>query len=859
MPFTQSNQKIDLAHAIAQLRSHKMQALFQTIGWQLSNRMAVTIQRQRCTPIANLQGVMAWQVILPSDTPLTPTLRRSLYTEIAEIAALGGRMNSQVSQFTDELQNERRLAMPLVIFIDAEKTRSLWCASAHDSVLYAVEQPTELWAFRLKRLSQYPQRWLSDVETPLPVADADYEIFKQLVVSLRDGITGISPRSDRDSYAMLTLQRLIFIQVMQAKGWLNQDRWYLQNLFGKATQTAKNSFFLSWLQPLYRSLALPKIERPLALIERIGKVPFLERVFDAHPLEETYDAISITDQPFENILGWLSEQLNSGTLNPFVSGRLGYWLWRYREEKSPDATQRQAHISVAMTEAWGKTLCAHSLETFLKNKILEESRFQIFYQQRLDLQQLETVTLNTLLFNANASVCRYLVQEVLPDLRILDPACGSGRLLAALNQRLIEIWAILTGYIEQSQDAQLKIWQSGIDSESATAKVDTTLIVESQPGLLLNLQKRVLKNNLYGIELMADAAETAQFQLLLATLAISTHPKALNPLPDLSFNVLTGNSLIGFIQVDEKHFEQVNQSGTDSVLQGNLLQPLAAESYQTILAEKNLALEHYKSRNQVLAAASNIPSYARASLLREEIAQLDANAQDKLNALLLNYMSQQLGIQYKAMQLADKPQRRLLTLEDIDVLCAFHWGYHFNHIIKCGGFNVIACDPPQGAFKPTTEDFLHRFQDLAVTQAIEADAFKTSKQALSKADPDIAQAWMFYRDFYAYTADYFYRSEQYAHQNPMSKGQSGGKGKSGGKVVRNQLMRERLFVERCFSLLAPKGLVAIALEHKLSADEKAQTLWQYLEGRADCLEQAICAENEIHPRCEQIILSCHKL
>ena len=654
---------------------------------------------------------------------------------------------------------------------------------------------------------------------------------------------------------MLTLQRLILLQSMQRKGWLNGDVWYLQNRFGKALQTGKNCFFSAHLQPLYRSLALPEIERPLALVERIGIVPFLERVFDPHPLEEKYDAIAITDRPFENILGWLSEQSNSDGLNPLASRRLSDWLMRYWAARS-QLTTSEDQSAAQEDSKMVKNLCSFSLETYLKQKILEKSHSRIY-----DSQPFITASLNNLLFNANTSVCRFLIQEVLPELRILDPACGSGRLLLALHQRLVEIFAVLTGYIQQTQDAQLKIWQSGLKSESASisaqpmppasarsisalASARSELYgqelygqelygqeldvqeLDGQPNLLLQLQKRVLKNNLYGIDILEGAAEIARFQLLFATLSTARSPREINPIPDLSFNILSGNSLVGFIQVDEKRFDQVNTDGESSVLQGNLLQPLAADGYKTTLAEKNLAIEHYKSRNQVLAAASIIPAYARASLLKEEIAQLDSKAQSKLNALLLNYMSEQLGIQYKAMQLADKPQRRLLVAEDIDVLQPFHWGYQFNTIIKRGGFDVVVCVPPQGAFKPMPEEFVQRFRDLAIAKSLDAKLLKTSKQALSKADPEVARAWMRYQDIYAYTADYFYRSEQYAHQNPMVKG----------KLVRNQLTKERLFIERCLELMTPGGVGAIALTHKLSEDKKAQTLWQHLQESADCAE-----------------------
>jgi len=852
MPRPQSDQKVDLALAIAQLRSHQLQALFQTLGWQKSDRAPLTINRLRCAAIAQTQGITAWQVILTSETQLTPALERSLYAEIIALDTLISASGKQVTK------------PPLVIVVDEKETRSLWKFSHRESALYVEGQPAEFWKFRLRKLSQYPHSLPSSSGTSA-ATETECEMILQLLERLRDGIQGMTHAADRDHYTALTFQRLIFIQGLQTKGWLDKDPWYLQNRFGRAIQRKKNSFFEDWLKPLYRSLALPEIERPLALSQTIGSVPFVERVFDAHALEERYSAIAISDSPFEDILGWLSEHSNSTALNPLASHKLGLWLSRYWERRSPQTSSEEA--SQIQTSELTKTIRTFSLEDFLKKKILETQ------STPFAKQQFESANLNTLLFSVEASICRHLIQDVIPALRILDPACGSGLLLTDLNRRLVEVSAILTGYIQQTEDAQLRLWQltpelapeltpeiapklaseiaPRIDPEmtdlnSASIAENATFgAEEEQPNLMLTLQKRVMKNNLYGVDIVAGIAETARFQLLLSALEIAKHPDELTSLPDLSFNILAGNALIGFIQVDEERFDQVNRAGDRSVLQGNLLQPLAAEGYQSALTEKNLALEHYRSRNQVLAEARVIPGYARASLLREEVAQLDTKAQSKLNALLLNYMSQQLSIQHKTMQLADKPKKRQLTAEDIDILQPFHWGYHFSHAIEQGGFDLVVCMPPAGALKPTVKEFLHRFQDLAISQKIEAAAFKTSKQALSTADPDVAQAWMFYQDTYTYAADYFYRSEQYAYQNPTVKG----------KLLRNQLVKERLFVERCFSLLRPNGIGAIALQQKISDEQRVQTLWQHLKSASECSEHLMNSEDR---EGDSVVLSCHK-
>ena len=802
---------MDLDAAIEQLRSHDIKTLFiETLGWQSLEESAIAgckpIQKfqQRCEPVAFGNRTVVWQVLLTDDALFSLEMRRSLYGSIC--------------QETDSVET---VDASLLVVVSTDKMRSFWFLGTEESAVYVVGQSIALWEFRLKRLAQLNAGLFACVER----ANVKYETFNQLLKGLFDGIRGISNRADREDYALLTVQRLILIQTIQAKGWLNGDTWYLQTRFGEALQQGENLFFMLCLQPLYRSFALPVVERSLALNTTIGSVPFLGRWFDEHRLEKTYgDEIAVDDRPFEAILGWLSEQSSGDLLNPFMSGDLGYLLERYWRQRVQPKSAYVGGLKLA------RSLSDRTLEQLILSRT-DQSLIPFFLQQ----EKTEKIGLNDLLFHASSKLCRHLIQDVLTDLRILDPACGSGSLLVSLHQQLLEVFSVLTGYIQQKQDTQLKMWRLSMVQE-APVKGDVLTqsdvdIYAYDNSLLLNIQKRLLKTTLYGVDISSGAVETAQFHLLMHLVATAQQAEALEPLIDLSFNVMTGNSLIGLITVDEERFDQVNKTGPVDILQGDLLQPLAADGYQTTLAEKNLALEHYKSRNHMLAQAKNIPAYARASLLREEILQLDIKAQSKLNTHLLSQMSQQMGIQYKAMQLADKPLRRPLNIEDVDVLQPFHWGYHFNTIIERGGFDAIVCAPPWGALRPTVEEFLQRFQDLAETKGLDSEKgaklLKTSKQSLAKGDPDIAQAWLFYQDQYAYAADYFYRSQQYAHQRSVVNG----------KTTRSQLVRERLFIEQCLNLLGPDGLVAVALPGELADDLKARSLFQHLQERGRISEQ----------------------
>ncbi|MEO0647013.1 MAG: hypothetical protein AAFZ17_12770 [Cyanobacteria bacterium J06650_10] len=816
------NSRADIEAAFEQLRSHNLIDLFtQSLGWSAANEHSPTqVLNQKCWPIAKRDAVVVWQVPLAKQTRFTPNLRHQIYQHLSEQALSG---------VSDE--------SPLVIFSTSDRRRSLWCQSANESALYVVGQPVLSWLFRLRRLAKIA-RGLFPTMTSELLQDETFDsfAFEQLAEAIERGIRGIENAHDRQMYGLSILQRLVFVQQLQQKGWLEGDTWYLQTRF-------QSQFFSTCLQPLFRALSLPVVERPLALQASVGEVPFVGLFFQTCALEEKYPAATIEDSAFENTLGWLSEQASADTLNPWMSGALDHWLdvyWRRRSGVE--------HVVVGRTEL-AKDLCDLTLDRLLLDRLSvfpqsgvvktcrhgkKESKQKDIDRLRSTQETSQTQTLNDVLFNANTQVCRHLIQEILPTLRMVDPCCGSGLLLVSFHQRLTDIFSVLTGYIQQNQDAQLKIWHSALakpsiasslkalpdkNSDKITEEISEGPLANS--GLVLkNIQERVLKNTIHGVASSAEIATSVHFQLLLHLVATAQRVEEIEPLIDLEFNVMAGDALVGFIAVDEERFDQVNTSGSGSgsgsVFQGNLLQPLAADSYQTILSEKNIALEYYQSRSQTLASAHNIPPYARAALLREEILTLDHRAQQKLDTLLLSHMSQQLGIRYRETQLASKPVRRPLNLQDIQSLKPFHWGYYFNSIFRQGGFDIVVCLPPGGAYKPTTAEFIVQHRDLAARKSLNSKTLKTSKRALKQADSDVAQSWLCYQDRYAYLTDYFGRSELYCHQ--LSSSES--------KKSRYPLDKTMLFVEQCYNLLSEKGVGGLMVPVKMLKDDGVRSLLQ---------------------------------
>ena len=125
-------------------------------------------------------------------------------------------------------------------------------------------------------------------------------------------------------------------------------------------------------------------------------------------------------------------------------------------------------------------------------------------------------------------------------IRILDPACGSGSFLLGAYQYLLD-WHL--------------VWYLDNDPEKRLKGKSPVLCQKSGGGwqLTTSERKRILLNNIYGVDIDPQAVEVTKLSLLLKVLEGENEQTLFNQLklfheralPDLGNNIKCGNSLIG--------------------------------------------------------------------------------------------------------------------------------------------------------------------------------------------------------------------------------------------------------------------------------------------------------------------------
>lgn len=127
-------------------------------------------------------------------------------------------------------------------------------------------------------------------------------------------------------------------------------------------------------------------------------------------------------------------------------------------------------------------------------------------------------------------------------LKILDPACGSGSFLLGAYQYLL--------------DWHLKYYTNELTTNDKLLKQKQPPIYQTDKGnylLTTSEKKRILLNNIYGVDIDPQAVEVTKLSLMLKVLEDESQQTLNNELqlfrvralPDLSNNIKCGNSLIG--------------------------------------------------------------------------------------------------------------------------------------------------------------------------------------------------------------------------------------------------------------------------------------------------------------------------
>ncbi len=134
----------------------------------------------------------------------------------------------------------------------------------------------------------------------------------------------------------------------------------------------------------------------------------------------------------------------------------------------------------------------------------------------------------------------FLIDRALADIRICDPAVGSGAFPVGMMNEVVRARNVLTPFIKSP----------------AKAGIHTLPDKGGQGGLRspYHFKRHAIEHSLYGVDIDPSAIEIAKLRLWLSLVVDEEDRDKIQPLPNLDYKMLCGHSLLGIEEIEKDLF-----------------------------------------------------------------------------------------------------------------------------------------------------------------------------------------------------------------------------------------------------------------------------------------------------------------
>ena len=342
-----------------------------------------------------------------------------------------------------------------------------------------------------------------------PVTKEFFQTYRWLFEEAKEQITGFAHAEEEQKhlFTQTLFNRLMFVYFLSRKGWLKfeGDADYLKALWNSYNpESSAGNFYSTRLRTLFFTGLNNPDSRNLTqgVKALIGEVPFLNGgLFEETQLDQQ-GTIEVPDAVVHRLLNGLFERFNFTVMestpydvevavDPEMLGKVFEELVTGRHDSGAYYTPRPV-VSF---------MCREALKGYLEGKDTGLDAHAI--ARFVDEHDTSGISL----------IGAPKVSEALSDVTVVDPACGSGAYLLGMMQELIELQTIL--------------YNIGVDSKK-----------------IYDLKLEIIQRNLYGVDIDEFAVNIAMLRMWLS-LAIDYEGEEPEPLPNLDFKVVCGDSLLG--------------------------------------------------------------------------------------------------------------------------------------------------------------------------------------------------------------------------------------------------------------------------------------------------------------------------
>lgn len=395
--------------------------------------------------------------------------------------------------------------------------------------------------------------------------------------------------------------RIVFLYFLQRKGWLAGNRQYMHNLF--YSSALQDNFLDGVLEPLFFGVlnTRPEHRSPdVSSLPDSDKIPYLNGgLFQQDEIDER--TCVLPADYFKRLFDFFDQYNFTIDENDPEDAEVGIdpeMLGRIFENLLEDNKDKGAFYTPKEIVEY---MCRESIIAYLLNGIPDRSH-------ELIRNFVETLDADSL----NNEQRKYLAKKLV-DVKICDPAIGSGAFPMGIVNILSKIYLALGLVRDRSK-----------------------------------MKRHIMEQNIYGVDIEKGAVDIARLRFWLAMVVDAKEPE---PLPNLHFKIMQGNSLLETYE------------GFDLT---SLIKP-AADKLDFVWSEA----EAQMLQNRLDAYYGTTDHHDRDRIARE--------IHDSVMRQLLN---------------AGISEEKLVGLDPSSTDKFFLWHTWFADVFKNGGFDIVIGNPP---------------------------------------------------------------------------------------------------------------------------------------------------------------------
>lgn len=368
---------------------------------------------------------------------------------------------------------------------------------------------------------------------------------------------------------------------------------------------------------------------------------------------------------------------------------------------------------------------------YMARKVIEKTVLEAFQKENPNWTLTDTDDLRNNISDDRSKSATLRHNAVIDNLKICDPAVGSGHFLVSCLNELIALKSRL-GILADADGNRLSDYVVEVDNdELIIVNADTDEVFAYQvhgtkvPKRLQQVQQtlfhekqKLIENCLFGVDINANSVRICQLRLWIELLKSAYYrdgqDSQIETLPNIDINIKCGNSLLSQFKLD--------QSLSDAFSKAKL----TVTEYRKLVSDYKTTKDKAVKRDlqeKIDKAKTRFQEESMGRLTKEidaTIAQLKADeAQADLFILGEEQRAEQNAkIDEIQKKIADLNAKRTKLLQNKTFLAALEWRFEFPEVLdekgKYVGFDIIIANPPYmrvqeiEATQPAQREFYER-------------------------------------------------------------------------------------------------------------------------------------------------------